>query len=351
MDNDIEGSERWQLLDQPFTLEEFSKAVKLSTHAMTWGLKFSHNDAVIQEDNTFELDVTDTRGLLIDTSMHLTFSGGQKYDEYLFFRRVKPDIFRATIKLPKSGMFKLDVFGKAGTQKETSVHLVTYIIKCQHGKSNVQPYPKHSGLWGPSSNAFDIGFKPSITYNVSHKALHGNLSLNLPVDNVPASLLHLKGTSSEENLKHYSLLETKPGGLQIHLRLPRQDFYKLEVFCKTDNSESYHSVMSFLIDGFHGTSDEVLPFPKTFPHTQEYFCELLEPTTGVLPANTPIIIRFKSPKLVKGFVKCTDYNNLKENNNVWVAEVTTCETGGVLSVNGNNTGEKSCWSLYKFDIV
>ncbi|KAK3089820.1 hypothetical protein FSP39_006781 [Pinctada imbricata] len=351
MDDDKESSKKWQLLEQPFTIEEYSAIAKLSNHAMKWGLKFSHNEGVIEVGKTFELEIEDTRGILIDSKMHLTHSDGQECDEYMFFRRVERRIYKVTIKLPTSGKFKLQVFGKVDSLKEKLDNLVTYLLKCKSVDSNVQRYPKHSGLWGVDSKAYNIGFKPSIASKVLFKALNGKLSLELPADSVPSSILQLTGTSSED-LKRFSLLETRNSGLQIHLRLPGQGFYKLEVMCQIDNSSLYYSVMSFLIENFPNTDEEATSFPETFRHTQEYQCELIQPTTGVLLADTPAQVRFKSPKMVRGFVKSgTNHADLRKDGEVWEAEVTAASTGGVLSVNGNITGENKGYTLYRFNIV
>ena len=348
----VEGNEEeskyWQLLDKPFSIEEYSRAVELSQHAMEWGLKFSHNDGVIQVSKVIEIEIEDPSDKLVDMNMHFTSENGDRCDKYVFVRQDKKNLYKMTVKPPNVGKYRLELYGKVDNNKKGLDHLLQYIIKCTSVQSPLQPYPEHHGLWGVNPDAFDIGIDPSAASPIVHRAINGFLEFKVKTVRPVQALLELTSADNNENLEQFSLLETADTCLGIKLRLPSPDHYKLEIFCQTSGSESYHPYISYLIENNFIPQEPVQPFPKTFPTTKELQCELIEPLDGTLRANTTTMVRFKSPKIIKALVGDQKMIN---NNGVWEAVIRTPSVGEQFEISGNNINENSYWGLYEYTII
>ena len=343
-----EESNYWQLLDNPFSIDEFSRAVKLSHHAMTWGLKFSHNDGVIQVAKEIEIEIEDPLHKLVDMSMHFTSDDGVRYDKYVFLRKEKQCLYKLTVKPPQIGKYFLEIFGKVDKNKEKLDQLVEYIFHCTSVQSRLQPYPANHGLWGVKPKAFDIGIDPSAAAPIVYRAANGFLELKVKTVRPVQAMLRLISAGNDENLKQFSLIETSDTYLRIKLRLPMPDHYKLEILCQASESEKYYAQVSYLVENSYTLPESVLPFPKTYPQTTEFQCELIEPLDGTLQANTTTMVRFKSTKVIKAMI---GNQKMINNNGIWETEIQTPFAGGKFKISGNNTDENTYWGLYEYTII
>ena len=343
-----EESKFWQLLDQPFTIEEYSRAVELSQQAMEWGLKFSHNDGVIQVAKGIEIEIEDPFNKLADVSMDFTSDGGYQYNKYVFLRQEKQGLFKLTVKPPSIGKYFLRIYGKVDKNKEDLDQFVEYIFQCTSVQSRIQPYPANDGLWGVKPKAFDIGIDPSAAESIVYKAVNGILDLKVKIVRPVQAMLHLTSAGNDENLQQFSLIETHDTYLRIKLRLPTPDHYKLEILCQTSESELFFPQIAYLIENSYIPQKSVHPFPKTYPQTAEFQCELIKPLDGTLRANTTTMVRFKSPKVIKALVGGQE---MKQINGIWEAKIKTPFAGGKFEISGNNTDENFYWDLYQYTII
>ncbi|KAK3083446.1 hypothetical protein FSP39_022920 [Pinctada imbricata] len=214
MEGDAEGSKQWQLLEKPVALEEFSNNIAPDILAMKLGLRFSHNDTVINVDKTVEIEIVDPNKRLCVVSSNLFHISGQNYSDFTYTRRVKPGIFQTEVRIPLQGKFELQIYGSTETDSKSLDHVITYMLTSRELNSNVEPYP------------------------------------------------------------------------------------------------------------------------TIFPDSQRYFCELIEPTKGVLPANTNVKIKIRSPNMVQGLAGMKEMR--QKSNNIWEATVLTPGPGGSLDVFGSD---------------
>ena len=337
-----EESKYWQLLDKPFSLEEFSRAVKLSQYAMEWGLQFSQNDGVIPVEKGIEIEIEDPLNKLVDMSVHFTSYDGRRCDKYVFLRKEKQCLYKLTVKPPRIGKYFLEIYGKVDANNKTLEQLVEYIFQCTSVQSRLQPYPANHSMWGVKPKAFDIGIDASAMSPIVHRADNGFLDIKVKTARPVQAMLGLTSASNDKNLEQFSLLETTDTYLRIKLRLPAPDHYKLEISCQTPGSAMYYPQVSYLVENSYIPQGVVYPFPKTYSLTAMFQCELIEPLDGTLRVNTTTMFRFKSPKINRALVGGQEMMNI---NGIWEAEIQTPFAGGNCLISGNHCG------LYEYTII
>ena len=67
------------------------------------------------------------------------------HKQYTLLRQNEPDDLIIYVKLPKRGLYALELFGKLWDSDSTSFpHISTYLIAASTAAENVQPYPAAS---------------------------------------------------------------------------------------------------------------------------------------------------------------------------------------------------------------
>ena len=84
MNNNIEDSKQWQLLENPLTLEVYSKSIQPSEEARHFGIKFpSHPYEVITVDNSCTIAMEVKAYVLLDVFYDFYDDHGSPCNEYV----------------------------------------------------------------------------------------------------------------------------------------------------------------------------------------------------------------------------------------------------------------------------
>ncbi|XP_060603781.1 kyphoscoliosis peptidase-like [Ruditapes philippinarum] len=144
MDNNIEESQKWQLLSKPISLEKFSSNVKYSPQAFKLGvLPVSHKKAYFEMRDELQMTLHSTGNEDIYINSRLMLEYGQKVQENATFCYQENGLFKILVHPRKPGMYTLDIFGKSflDTTNEGCSHLMRYNFKCTKVTDKNHEYP------------------------------------------------------------------------------------------------------------------------------------------------------------------------------------------------------------------
>ena len=150
MNNDMAESQKWQLLQNPLSLERFNVLMKIKPDAFKIGVTpKSHLESVIKFENELELSFKQEKGLgnVFLTTLYKR-NGNMlhevKFSTHMYFADGQ---LKLKVKPPESGEYKLEIFGRKRTANTTDSmpELFDYVLHCEvpANKSNMRifPYP------------------------------------------------------------------------------------------------------------------------------------------------------------------------------------------------------------------
>jgi hypothetical protein len=193
MDNNIEESQKWQLLSKPVSLEEFSSNVKYSQQAFKLGvLPVSHKKAYFEMEDELQMTFHCTGNKDIYISSRLMFEDGQNVQKNATFCYQENGVYKILVYPQKPGLYTLDIFGKhlLDTTNEGSSHLMGYKFNCTKVTDKNHEYPNvykgtfvdkcllHEPLIGRLPSKTEIMFRISSPYlqhiMIDHKHFEKN---------------------------------------------------------------------------------------------------------------------------------------------------------------------------------
>lgn len=341
IDNDLQESNKWQLLDTPVTIETYSQMIKPSKEARRRGVEFStHQNTLVKVDKSCTIKINATDAPFDNVWYDFFDSSGKLYNEAIMvlFETNRKAIVK--IRPPETTRYKLQLHATICGENTT---LVDYIIDCGAVEANYQNYPKNRGFYGPKPDFIERGFVSS-DVKAFYICKNGEFLQVLKTKSLPPVLLKLEDAEENDN-EAYTMLEQNDNSITIKARLIKRGYHKLTLFSKLGES-SYTVAYTFIILNEQEAESKSL-FPKTYTTTAKYQCKLIQPLIRELPANSEITFEFTSPFFESVITNKKVYQ--KENGDHWTIVTTTGESGDI-SVSGKIAGENSYHTVYQFTI-
>ncbi|XP_060600287.1 kyphoscoliosis peptidase-like isoform X2 [Ruditapes philippinarum] len=146
MDNNLEESQKWQLLSKPISLEEFNKNLEYSPQAFKIGMQaVSHTTAYFEMKNELQMTFKSLGKEDINFSSRLMYEDGNwlKEQRNATFGYQENDVYKILIHPQKPGMYELTIFGKfASDDRDKSIpQVLEYTFKCTEVSDKTHEYP------------------------------------------------------------------------------------------------------------------------------------------------------------------------------------------------------------------
>lgn len=207
---------------------------------------------------------------------------------------------------PTMGTHKLQIFAKGNSEIYSSV--LEYTLKCNYVDFSVRlPTELHQPV-GPSWFSEQMGItKPSHPDPIIHTS-DGRCSISFGVEegiSVLASLHGDDGPITEETQRRYIFQLNRQKRTELKVQLPRAGKFALKIFVKKKQGQgNFLFVFNYLLCCAN-TKVNWPMFPESFGNWGQDN-ELLEPLSGVLPANRNIPFKLKLHGIAKALVKGQD---------------------------------------------
>jgi hypothetical protein len=345
MNNNIEDSKQWQLLENPLTLEVYSKSIQPSEEARHFGIEFpSHPYEMITVKNSCTITVESKADVLLRVWYDLYDDHGSTCNESVIVLKETNCKYRVTVRPRRKGRYELHVYATID-KCDHNPQLVTYIIDCVSVEADFMAYPPNRGYYGPQLDYVQRGFHRPEVIQPFHMCKNGEFELEVKTTATPEiTTTMFDGDGTDQ--KDYTLVEQTDNTIYIRARFTKKGYYKLTIFSKFGESEKYTEALVLLI--FNSNESETTSsFPLSYTATREYKCRLLEPLVKDISANSEVQFQFTSPELTKLLVNKKVHT--KENGDVWRI-VTKSNESGNLILYGNPSDGSSYLAVYGFVI-
>ncbi|XP_063404619.1 kyphoscoliosis peptidase-like [Mytilus trossulus] len=343
LNNNIEDSKKWQLLETPISIEEYSRRLKPFKKAREYGVKFtSHPYETIIVNNSPCTIIVETTGYPFQNCWYnLNDDKGTAINAGAIMVCENNKSCKTTLRPPQKGKYTLALHAAIN---DTNISIAKYIIDCFAVEPNWKPFPNNTGYYGPKPDFIDRAFERSCI-NPFYECKNGKLDLLLKTISTPDVLVQLHDAENVDQ-KDYLIVEKNDSSINIKLRLLNTGYYKLQLFSKVD--QSYTLAYTVLILNI-AESNVKSKFPITYLSTINYKCQLIQPLVRELPANSEICFEFTSPAFESILVNKKKI--LQDSKEKWKVTVHTGESGELrLSGKPADTDDNSYKTIYTFVI-
>ncbi|XP_060606613.1 kyphoscoliosis peptidase-like [Ruditapes philippinarum] len=146
MDDNLQESQKWQLLSKPLSLEEFNKNLEYSPEAFKIGVQaVSHTIAYFEMKNELQMTFKSHEKEDINFSSRLMYKEGNWLTEQrnATFGYQENDVYKILVHPQKPGMYQLSIFGKLASndRNENIPHVLEYSFKCTEVTDKIHEYP------------------------------------------------------------------------------------------------------------------------------------------------------------------------------------------------------------------
>jgi hypothetical protein len=268
--DDSHYSETWQLLGKPWSIDQFSRRLKPYSKALDCGLEAtSHKDGVIQVNKEVVILLRDTSHSLAGIIANLV-KNGIKCEKGVVAYKTDKSTWKIHARPLETGTYKLEISGRQATNdelettsgdKDQSDQLINYVLICDIIDPLAHPFPgNHGQMYGPIADFAEYGFTSEIEKIPTCSCKNGEVSVSLSTTHqidVMVRLVH--ADEAIPNINDYTRTESSSKAVTIHLRLPRAGYYKMSIFGKREEDESYARVHIVLVH-CKKAADPCLPF-------------------------------------------------------------------------------------------
>ncbi|XP_027789800.1 kyphoscoliosis peptidase isoform X1 [Marmota flaviventris] len=317
-------NKNWQLLKPPQSLRQFENNMYHKSEFYNKGMLSAHPETSMIR--TVNGKATITIESCAPTLFMFMLNGKQEHG-LLSLRKngMKLDVYPPTM-----GTHKLQIFAKGNSDIYSSV--LEYTIKCNYVDLGVRlPAELHQPV-GPSWFSEQMGIvKPSHPDPIIHTS-DGRCSISFGVEegiSVLASLHGDDGPITEETQRRYIFQLHREKRTELKVQLPHAGKFALKIFVKKRQEPgNYIFVFNYLLCCAN-TKVNWPVFPESFGNWGQDN-ELLEPLSGVLPANRNVPFKLKLHGIAKALVKGQDTWPLTLNHEgYWEG---SCSTAGCQEV-------------------
>lgn len=342
-------SQPWQLLSNPLSLETFSRRLKGFSQMYVWNLKpISHPDGVVTFSRKLDLTIQYPSSYFFVVARLSKKMSTRNFDQYVLVENLSGNKIRIRVTPSEKGTYTLKLFGRTDPAIEELTALTNYVLKCEEVDSEVFAFPSHQGPFGSYHDYTEAGFHSSAGKKAFLQSKSGKVDFSIKTTKIVDAVAKLEHATKNLNLSdNYTLLEREKGQLHLKAKFPSKGYYKLSVFTKNENTETFSPRIAYLV--FCGEDyPKSEPFPKTFPQTTQFECRLLSPATCEVKAHEQIQIRFSSPKIVQALLHETP---MEKKGNVWEGKMKTSSPGERIGVSASDQKGSGYWRIYEFNVM
>ncbi|NXM25684.1 KY peptidase, partial [Oxyruncus cristatus] len=318
----------WQLLTPTLTLKEFENSMLYNSSFYTLGLLASHPETpVIQTVNGKASVSVDSRpGMLFTFKLKGTDKHG--------LMTLKKHGMKLDIYPQQTGRHNLEIFAKSSkAEPSDSVYdlVLEYVVECK-SVDRATRFPKdlHQPV-GPSWFSERQGFlrpshrEPTIHTNDGRCSLTFTLGKDISV----LTSLHADGSGLTVDTSRQHIMQIHRGNqIELKVHLPHAGNFVLKIYSKKRSDPgNYDYVFNYLITCLN-TEVKWPAFPQRYCKWLEDY-EILEPLSGLLPANRNVQFKLKMHGIAKVLVKAENTYPLTHNKGCWEG---TCNTSGCREV-------------------
>lgn len=339
INNDIEDSKTWQLLEHPITIKDFSQRVSISELALKYNIRFPNNPfSTIQVNKTCTLSIISTDKQLKQISSTFLSDDRKNHSHCVIILQENKSEFTVHVRPVRIGRYILKIYGSIHYHTACS-KLVEYIVDCESVISDFEPYPKFQQFYGAyfsiSEQILDI--KPF------HTCSNGEYTIDIKTL-IPRGVTVVLYDHNDRMQDDCTIIESFDEMTRVKLLLRRKGYYRLEFIGRKTTGPS---VLIYNLQ----PSLNIISYPKTFIKTQVFNCRLIKPITREISIRSDIVIEFSCPK-IKGLLvetggKCEIFH--EDSTDLWKIVIYTEEIG-TLKISGNTKKYGIFWELYEFII-
>ncbi len=253
---------QWQLLSRPLSLKKFESYVYVRERFFQLGMYMnsnSQNYCVLKTKNG-EIQLgfgfakkraftSKFRYLFYSLKDLIKFDNMVPLKQFVFVQKSMDDIFYS-IRFPKSGMFRMDIFGQDTEEHSTYDLVCSYVINCSESKTNCLPLPDSPDIgWGHSEESYNLGITPNIDQETIIVTKDGKCEISLGLDQsykVSCNLKHL--TYDVWLLQKHVLIYREDDTVTFQMRLPEAGEYALKIYaCTAGLFKKMKNVCNYLI--------------------------------------------------------------------------------------------------------
>ncbi|KAG7271010.1 LOW QUALITY PROTEIN: hypothetical protein CRUP_038461, partial [Coryphaenoides rupestris] len=234
--------QRWQLLDQPMSREDFEKRISKTSTFFTLGLKLiqPQHFNVLTDNGEVNLSISSSRP--VTYTYHITqqhdflHRGATKQKETSKSSWGLMTMSHRTMRLqilpPARGTYDVNVF--AGPELSTTLTLVcSFTVECTAPRATEEIPENPFHFWGLQPGAGALGVVGSSQGSQALEVEEGELELTLKTSRSLMALCELVHPGLEPALTERCLAtQIQPDGLTCHVLCPAPGFYRLSVFVR-----------------------------------------------------------------------------------------------------------------------
>ncbi|KAM9601784.1 kyphoscoliosis peptidase isoform 2-T2 [Trichechus inunguis] len=317
-------NKNWQLLKPPQSLRQFENSMYHKSEFYNKGMLSAHPETSMIR--TVNGKATVTIESCAPTLFMFMLNGKQEHG----LLSLRKNGMKLEVYPPTMGTHNLQIFAKGSSDIYSSV--LEYTLKCNFVDFGAQlPTELHQPV-GPSWFSEQMGImKPSHPDPIIHTS-DGRCSISFGVDegiSILASLHGDDGLITEETQRRYIFQLHREKRTELKVQLPHAGKFALKIFVKKRQEPgNYIFVFNYLLCCTN-TKVNWPMFPESFGNWGQDN-ELLEPLSGVLPANRNIPFKLKLQGIAKALVKGQDTWPLTLNHEgYWEG---SCSTAGCQEV-------------------
>ncbi|XP_032767090.1 kyphoscoliosis peptidase isoform X2 [Rattus rattus] len=293
-------NKNWQLLKPPQSLRQFENNMYHKSEFYNKGMLSAHPETPMIRTVNGKATVTiESRA----PTLFMFMLNGKQEHGLLSLRKngMKLEVYPPTM-----GTHKLQIFAKGNSEIYSSV--LEYTLKCNYVDFSVRlPTELHQPV-GPSWFSEQMGIrKPSHPDPIIHTS-DGRCSISFGVEegiSILASLHGDDGPITEETKRRYIFQMNREKRTELKVQLPHAGKFALKIFVKKRQEQgNFVFVFNYLLCCAN-TKVNWPMFPEIYGHWGQDN-ELLEPLSGVLPANRNIPFKLKLHGIAKALVKGQD---------------------------------------------
>ncbi|XP_027734090.1 kyphoscoliosis peptidase [Empidonax traillii] len=318
----------WQLLKPTLTLKEFESSMLYNSSFYSLGLLASHPETPIIQTVNGKASVS------VDCRSNMLFMFELKGTDKHGLMTLKKHGMKLDIYPQETGRHNLKIFAKpskAETSERAYDCVLEYVVECESvDKATCLPKDLHQPV-GPSWLSERQGFlRPSHREPIIHtNDGRCSLTFTLGKDISVLTSLHADGSGPAEDLSRQHIMQILRGNqIELKVHLPHAGNFVMKIYSKKRSDPgSYDYVFNYLITCLN-TEVKWPAFPQRYSKWMEDY-EILEPLSGLLPANRNVQFKLKMHGIAKVLVQAEDTYPLTHNKGCWEG---TCNTSGCREV-------------------
>ncbi|XP_062825417.1 kyphoscoliosis peptidase [Anolis carolinensis] len=340
--------QKWQLLKQPLTLQQFEKNAHFRPKFYTTGLvESSAKTIAIETENGKATIFIESR---VPVLFLVSLNGAK---EHCLMMLQKNGVL-LEVYPPQTGTHRLEIFAKANkdTEKEYS-SVLEYSLKCRSVDRSISLPRALIQPVGPSWHSEENGILealpdcPIIRSDDGRCVVTFTRKKNLDV----FATLDSDSSTVPEDIRRRHIWKTCQGSqVELKINLPHSGDFALHIWAKKASDPGSHQcALSYLLSC--PNKSVMWPvFPLTYRNWEENY-ELVSPLAGILPANRQVQFKLKMPGVDEASVQCgKTYPLTHRGDDFWEGDCHTSGSSKVRVMVSQNANDNTFWSVLEYKV-